>query len=129
MQKPTIPASMMVVVLAHLLTLTVIAQEPNVEMRYPLGPESLQQDSVPRGTVSNHVWRTSKVFPGTIRRYHVYVPSQYDGKTPLALMVFQDGHTYLKEDGDFRVPTVFDNLIHQGSIPPMVGVALMLFAV
>ncbi len=122
MQKPTIPASMMVVVLAHLLTLTVIAQEPNVEMRYPLGPESLQQDSVPRGTVSNHVWRTSKVFPGTIRRYHVYVPSQYDGKTPLALMVFQDGHTYLKEDGDFRVPTVFDNLIHQGSIPPMVGV-------
>jgi enterochelin esterase family protein len=37
-------------------------------------------------------------------------------------MVFQDGHTYTKEDGDFRVPAVFDNLIHKGEIPITIGV-------
>jgi enterochelin esterase family protein len=50
------------------------------------------------------------------------VPAQYDGSKPAALMVFQDGHTYLKEDGDFRVPVVFDNLIAAKEMPVTVGV-------
>jgi enterochelin esterase family protein len=37
-------------------------------------------------------------------------------------MVFQDGHTYIKEDGDFRMPVVFDNLIHNGDMPVTIGV-------
>jgi enterochelin esterase family protein len=37
-------------------------------------------------------------------------------------MVFQDGHSYVKEDGDFRVPIVFDNLIHKGEMPPTIGI-------
>ena len=41
---------------------------------------------------------------GTIRRYYVYVPAQYDSEKPAALMVFQDGHAYINENGDFRVP-------------------------
>ncbi len=32
-------------------------------------------------------------------------------------MVFQDGHSYLNETGDFRVPVVYDNLIHQKKLP------------
>ena len=81
-------------------------------VEYDHGPDSLRKEGVPKGTVTDHVWKDSKVFPGTIRRYSVYVPAQYVQSTPAALMVFQDGHTYLKEDGDFRVPVVFDNLIH-----------------
>jgi enterochelin esterase-like enzyme len=98
------------------------AQEPRVEVKYPLGPDSLPHNGVPKGTVTTHVWKDSKVFPGTIRRYYVYVPAEYDGSKPAALMVFQDGHTYIKEDGDFRAPVVFDNLIHKGEMLVTIGV-------
>ena len=104
-----------------------VAQEPRVELKYPYGPDSFRQEGVPRGTVTTHVWRDSKVFPGTIRRYYVYVPAQYDAAQtentqPAALMVFQDGHAYIAEEGDFRVPAVFDNLIHKGEMPVTIGV-------
>lgn len=100
-----------------------MAQEPRVELKYPLGPDSMRHDDVPRGKLTeDRVWKNSTVFPDTIRRYSLYVPAQYDGTKPAALMVFQDGHTYLKEDGDFRVPVVFDNLIAQGDMPVTIGV-------
>jgi enterochelin esterase-like enzyme len=98
------------------------AQEPTVELRYPHGPDSSRYDDVPRGEVSEHTWQDSKVFPDTIRRYYLYVPAQYDAAKPAAVMVFQDGHAYIKEDGDFRVPVVFDNLIHQGDMPVTIGI-------
>jgi enterochelin esterase-like enzyme len=93
-----------------------------VELRYPLGTDSFRHDGVPQGKVTTHIWKDSKVFPGTIRRYYVYVPVQYDPAKPAALMVFQDGHTYIAEEGDFRVPAVFDNLIHKGEMPVTIGV-------
>ncbi|MBI1389832.1 MAG: esterase family protein [bacterium] len=98
------------------------SQEPRVELRYPLGPDSFAHDGVPKGAVTEHVWKDSQVFPGTIRRYYVYVPAQYDGTKSAALMVFQDGHAYIRENGDFRVPVVFDNLIQQGAMPVTIGV-------
>ena len=98
------------------------AQEPAVPMHYALSPESLEQPDVPRGTVTTYTWKESTIYPGTIRRYYVYVPAQYDGSQAAALMVFQDGHAYLKPDGDFRVPTVFDNLIHRKEMPVTIGV-------
>jgi len=85
------------------------------------GPDSQRKADVPRGTVTEHVWQ-SKIFPDTIRRYCVYVPAQYVAAQPAAVMVFQDGHAYVNETGDFRVPIVFDNLIHQGDMPPTIAV-------
>jgi enterochelin esterase family protein len=35
---------------------------------YKLGPDSMPQAGVPRGTVTKHSW-TSKIFPGTVRDY------------------------------------------------------------
>jgi enterochelin esterase family protein len=93
-----------------------------MELRYPHGPDSFRHEDVPRGVVTTHVWKDSQVFPGTIRRYYVYVPAQYDASQPAALMVFQDGHAYVNEDGGFRVPIVFDNLIHKGEMPVTIGV-------
>lgn len=107
---------------APLLTTQAAAQAPRVELKYPYGPDSFRQEAVPRGTVTTHVWSDSKVFPGTIRWYYVYVPAQYDASKPAALMVFQDGHAYVSEDGDFRVPIVFDNLIDQCGMPVAIGV-------
>ena len=88
---------------------------------YQLGPDSVRQEHVPRGNVTEHIWR-SDVFPDTIRRYWVYVPAQYNDSTAAAVMVFQDGHAYVGESADFRVPVVFDNLIHAGELPVIVGI-------
>ncbi len=88
---------------------------------YKLGPDSEVQPNVPTGVVTKHTWK-SKVFDGTTRTYQVYVPQQYDGKTPACVMVFQDGSNYANAKGQFRVPVVFDNLIHQKKIPVMIGI-------
>ncbi len=88
---------------------------------YKLGPASQRQEGVPRGKVTKHEW-TSKIFPGTKRDYWVYVPAQYEESQPAAVMVFQDGHTYVNDEGDFRVPIVFDNLIHKGEMPATIGI-------
>jgi len=90
------------------------------EETYSLGPDSYPQPDVPKGTVSKHFWESS-LYKGTFREYYLYVPAQYDPKKPAALMVFQDGHAYVKPEGDFRVPTVFDNLIHQKGMPVTIG--------
>ena len=37
-------------------------------------------------------------------------------------MAFNDGHFYVDNSASFRVPTVFDNLIHQKRIPPLIGI-------
>jgi enterochelin esterase-like enzyme len=88
---------------------------------YKLGPDSMRQDGVPQGKVTKDVWH-GKVFPETVRDYWVYVPKQYDGNKPACVMVFQDGQAYVKEDGDFRVPVVFDNLLHKGEMPVTIGI-------
>src|SRR5713226_4428086 len=37
-------------------------------------------------------------------------------------MVFQDGQAYVNKKGDFRVPIVFDNLIHKKEMPVTIGI-------
>lgn len=80
------------------------------------------QDGVPIGEVTRGVFEQSKSFPGTRRDYHVYVPAQYDANQPANLMVFMDGLNYAKSDGAFRVPVVFDNLIHKKEMPVTIAV-------
>lgn len=89
---------------------------------YQLGPDSQVQPGVPQGKVTEHTWDQSKIFPGTVRKYWVYVPAQYDGKQPACVMIFQDGGGYVSLRGHSRVPTVFDNLIHQKQMPVTIGI-------
>ncbi len=91
---------------------------------YTLGPDSLKQEGVPTGTVTKHTWNQSKIFPGTERSYWIYVPAQYQASVPACVMVFQDGNGYVGEKGHSRVPTVFDNLIHQKAMPVTIGIFL-----
>jgi gluconolactonase len=74
---------------------------------YKPHPDSIAQEGVPKGTVTKHVFASSKIFPGTTRAYSVYVPAQYKKEEPACVMIFQDG------GGGLSVPTVFDNLIHR----------------
>src|SRR6478609_607933 len=81
---------------------------------YQPGPDSKPQPGVPKGQVTKYSFAESKVFPGTIRDYWIYVPKQYDPAKPSPVMIFQDGIQY-------NAPVVFDNLIHRQEIPPMIG--------
>jgi enterochelin esterase family protein len=88
---------------------------------YQHGPDSQRQPGVPQGQVTRYS-HTSTIFPGTRREYWVYAPQQYDPATPAAVMIFQDGQSYVSEDGPRRVPIVFDNLIHAGAMPVTIGI-------
>ena len=91
------------------------------DSQYELRGDSLVQPNVPQGKVTEHVWK-SKVFDGTLRRYSIYVPAQYDAARPAAVMVFQDGHAYVDPAGQFRATVVMDNLIHRGEMPVTIGI-------
>jgi enterochelin esterase family protein len=93
---------------------------------YEFGPDSLPQAGVPKGRVveAAYVSPEDGIYPGTTRSYWVYIPAQYDGASPAALMVFNDGGGYAGDSGHTRVPIVFDNLIHKGEMPVTIGVFL-----
>lgn len=88
---------------------------------YLLGEDSQMHPGVPQGRVTRQTW-VSKIFPGTTRDYWVYVPAQYDPATAACVMVFQDGGGYVGTNGQWRVPVVFDNLIHQKEMPVTIGI-------
>lgn len=90
---------------------------------YFLGRESMERgDGVPRGRVERFDFEDSSIFPGTRRAGWVYIPAQLREGEEAALMVFQDGHAYVSETGQVRVPVVFDNLIASGELDATVGV-------
>ena len=77
-----------------LLLVAQIALPPIVALAaddYKLGPDAQPQPGVPEGTITQGVWTSEKVFPGTQRDYWIYVPRQYDAEKPACVMVFQDG--------------------------------------
>jgi len=87
---------------------------------YRVHPDSLARPGVARGELlPQGQWR-SAIFAGTVRDWWLYVPAQYDGRTPACVMIFQDGGRFYKDD----VPTIFDNLIAQGDMPLTLGVFL-----
>src|SRR6201996_2594966 len=86
------------------------------------GPLSYPEPGVPSGTLSPKIEHTSKIYDGMKSDYWIYVPAEYDPKTPAALMVFQDGEGYTHRDGNNPALNVIDNLIAQKKIPVMICV-------
>jgi len=70
---------------------------------------------VPKGDLLKFTFDKSKIFPGTTREVTVYIPRQYDGKTPACVHVNQDGV-------QFNAPAVFDRLIANKEMPVTIGV-------
>ncbi len=89
---------------------------------YPLGPDSLPQDGVPRGKLDGPRLFRSTIFTNTVRRYWVYVPAQYSPAQPACVLVFQDGQRATKPDGSLRVPQVMENLIAKKEMPVTIGI-------
>jgi gluconolactonase len=96
------------------------AQSPTkiggIDDYYP-GPDSQPQPGVPKGKVFSFRLDNSKVFPGTSRNITVYVPAQYKADKPACVYVGLDGL-------GFRVPVVFDNLIHKSEMPVTIAVRI-----
>jgi enterochelin esterase family protein len=95
--------------------------QPDYDAFYELGPDSLIRRGVPKGQIAGPFKLPTQAFPGTDHDYWVYVPAQYDGRTEVSLMVFNDGETYLRPDGYYRAVNVLDNLIYRGEIPVMIA--------
>jgi enterochelin esterase-like enzyme len=121
--KPTAPcsASRLLLGAAVLLAATALPAAPIDEV-YKLGPDSLVQPGVPTGTVTPWEQLPSQAYPGTLHDFCVYVPAQYQAGQPAALMIFQDGQAFLRANGDYRAPAVFDNLIYRREMPVTIAV-------
>ena len=81
-------------------------------------PKTTTESGIPQGEVTKYSFETSKIFPGTVRDYWVYVPRQYDPAKPTCVHVNQDGI-------QFNAPAVFDELIHKHEMPVTIGVFIM----
>jgi gluconolactonase len=77
-----------------------------------------QTSGPPRGEVQKYSFDHSRIFPGTVRDYWVYVPKQYDPSKPACVYVGQDGV-------GFGAPAVFDELIEWKAMPVTIGVFIM----
>lgn len=97
-------------------------RDPQPQVRYPLGPDSLPQDDVPEGRLEGPFLFHSKIIADTVRKYWVYVPAQYTGDKPAAVLVFQDGARAINPNGVLRVPQVLENLIAKKQIPVTIGI-------
>lgn len=86
---------------------------------YSLGPDSAPRHGAPAGRLTTHTWHSPVAYPGTVRRYALYVPAQYTADEPACLMVFQDGSDYAGPV--VNAPVVFDNLIAAGDMPVTIG--------
>jgi sugar lactone lactonase YvrE/enterochelin esterase-like enzyme len=75
-------------------------------------------EEIPKGEVTKYTFDQSKIFPGTVRDYWIYVPKQYDPAKPACVHINQDGVK-------FNAPAVFDELIHKQEIPVLIGVFVM----
>ncbi len=95
---------------------------PNADVHYHLGPDSLVEEGVPKGEIRGPFTLPSQAYPNTSHTYWVYVPGQYDAHTPASLMIFNDGHAFMEPNGDLRAQNVMDNLIYRREIPVMIGV-------
>lgn len=74
-----------------------------------------------KGKLTSAQFSSSKLFPGTVRDYWVYVPAVPAPAGGYALMVLQDGGNFIRENGPFKSADVFDRLMSSGAMPPTVG--------
>src|SRR5689334_20217735 len=108
-------SSRLALVLSILVALTTFSR---AQQEYPQGPDSKPQTGVPTGEVLKFTFDHSKIFPGTVRDYWVYVPAQYTPDKPACVYVNQDGIQW-------QAPVVFDNLIAKREMPVTIGVFVM----
>jgi len=92
---------------------TLLAQAP-AEV-YPVDSASVVHAGVPKGEVLKFTLQNSRIFPGQVHDYTVYIPAQYDPAKPACVYINQD-------NVQANAPVVFDNLINSKEMPVTIGV-------
>ena len=87
----------------------------------PVDPATSPLPAEERGTVINGTIENSTIYPGTKRNYQVFVPKQYDGKTPACLVVGLDGNL-------FNAITVINSPIVTGISPLFIRLSITVMA-
>ena len=78
-------------------------------------PPPIKPEAILPGQTKQFRFTQSKIFPGTVRDVTVFIPAQYDGKTPACV--------YVKTDGfNPREQTFLETMIATKEIPVTVGV-------
>ena len=67
-------------------------------------------------------WRSSAVYPNTVRDLWIVCPDELAGAASPALLVFNDGNRYLDAEGPVRAQRVLDAVNADGTVGPIVGV-------
>ena len=91
----------------------VLAQAP-AEV-YPVDSASVVHAGVPKGEILKFTLENSKIFPGQVHDYSVYIPAQYNPARPACVYINQDNI-------QANAPVVFDNLINSKEMPVTIGV-------
>lgn len=86
-------------------------------------PYAYERPGVPRGTLSEKMVHTSRIYPGMTCDWWIYAPAQYDPSKPAAVMIWQDGEVLVDRESS-RNQIVFDNLTHEGKIPVIIHVLI-----
>ena len=91
-----------------------------VAQETPRPPASESKTAVSKSEIRGpFTFDTSEIYPGTTRKYWIYVPAGYDSAVPACLMVVQDG---LGRAKGWNLPAVMDQLIAEQAMPVTVGV-------
>jgi enterochelin esterase-like enzyme len=91
-------------------------------------PQLWEPASVPHGTLHHHIYTTNAVLglPQNQNRYYVYTPPGYDPKAKKPYPVLYLLHGWSDSESGWtavgRADLIFDNLLAQGRIKPMVVV-------
>ena len=99
----------------NLISPLIIAGIVGIALTTPYATRVTAQEPIPKGEVLEFQLEGGKVFPGTSRRYWIYIPANYSPSTPACLYVHQDGIAN-------NAPTVFDELIAKHEMPITIGV-------
>ncbi len=108
----------------YLLIFTAIVLYGQLDIRtgLTLTPDHLPQPGVPKGELKGPFDFHSKIIPGTVRQYWLFIPAQYNTSKPASVLVFQDGYRAINPEGSLRVPQVMENLIAKGEMPVTIGI-------
>jgi gluconolactonase len=107
------------VLLGMLLLVSSLGLRAQSTESYPIHPDSRVKEGVPQGRIEGPIHWESNVFPGTVRNYWLYIPEQYNAQKPACVAIIQDG---LNRAKGWKLPTIFDNLIHSGEMPVTIGI-------
>lgn len=88
---------------------------------YPRPEEAYRKEGVPQGKVTKFHMDDCKMYPEVQHDVWVYVPAQYDGKTPAKLLIITAGDFFLSNDTVIDLPAMLDNMINEGTLPVTVA--------